>query len=137
MIKKFIFGIWASCISYSVNAQNVKRIDCVLLNKAVETEIFQKQFYICSTQEDISIIDTSMYFKGCGLPEVCSRKFSLYNKFNDSMGNKTAIVIYRVDNIKHTYSLYFYRPHTGASLNLKFRYKKNKVKLLGYEVGAF
>ncbi len=136
MIKKCIFGIWALCVIYSVNAQNIKRVDCVLLKKAIETEIFQKQFYLCSIQEDISIIDTSMYFKECGLAEIYSRKFSLYNELNGSM-SKTAIFIYRVDNVKHTYSLYFYRPHTGASLSLKFRYKNNSVKLLDYKVGAF
>jgi hypothetical protein len=137
MIAKHIFSILALLSSYFTNAQNIKKVDCVLLNKAVEAEIFRKQFYICSAQEVISIIDTSMYFKECELPEVCSRSFSLGNKFNNSMVSKTAIVIYRIDNIKHIYSLYFYRPHTGASLNLKFRYKRNKVKLLSYKVGAF
>lgn len=132
-----MFGIVALLSSYFTNAQNIKRVDCVLLNKAVETEIFQKQFFICSAQEVISIIDTSMYFTKCELPEVCDRRFSLANKFSSSMVSKTAIVIYRVDNIKHIYSLYFYRPHTGASLSLKFRYKRNKVKLLSYDIGAF
>jgi len=137
MTAKYIFGFLALLSNYFGIAQNNKRIDCVLLNKAIETKIFQKQFYVCSTQEDISIFDTSGYFKKCEIPEVCSKKLSLVNNFSKSMVSKTAIVIYRVDNIKHIYKLYFYRPHTGASLSLKFRYKRNKVKLLNYEVGAF
>lgn len=136
-MKKCVFGILTLYASYSINAQDKKVGDCILLITAIKTDVFQKHFFICNSPEVVSIIDTAMYFKQCSLFEVCNKNLILSYKLNDSLNYRAAIVIYRVDYIKHTYSLYFYCPHTGASLHLKLRYKNSKARLLSYEVGAF
>lgn len=131
----FVIGMWVIC--YSSNAQIGKKLDCILLKKSVKTEIFQKQFNICSSQENISIIDTGMYFNGCILPEVCNRNLLTYSETNSSISNDKAIYIYRIEKYKNTYKVYFFRPLSGASLNLRVKYKNGRVKILDYEVGAF
>ncbi len=137
MLKKHLLAFLVSFVLCSVNAQRIKGFDCILLRKSIESEVFQKQFYICNTPKDSVIIkDTSVYFNNCELSDLCSKKIYLSNSA-DNLSKGNVIIVYRVSKANLIYNLYFFRPATGASLSIKFKYKKDKVKLLSYKVGAF
>lgn len=137
MTRKYVLTFLASCILYSVNAQKAKNFDCLSLRKSIESDFFQKQFYVCNIQKDSMIIkDTSMYFNNCELPDVCSKKVYLSNSM-DNLSNANIVIIYRVSKTKRIYNLNFYRPVTGASLSTKLKFKNGKAKLLSYKFGAF
>src|SRR5688572_14722096 len=100
-----------------------KNLDCILLQKAIETDVFQKRFYICENTEDVYIIDTGKYFGSCNLKIVCERKLSVrYNCIG--IDSKNIIEVYRVGTKKNIFTLYFHRPLTGAALILKLKKRK-------------
>jgi len=133
-IKSFLFA-FSIVTFYLADGQDQKDFKCALLNTAIETKVFLTHFYVCEFDDELTIIDTSRYFKGCDLMKKCNTNLLLSNQA-DSLKAKSSIVLYKIENIGNIYRLYFYRPRSGITLTLKFKKKKRKFKLLGHDLGA-
>jgi len=132
---KYLLLVLCSCLFCSAKGQQV-RLSCGLLQAAIKTDIFQKRFNICKSDEDMHAVDTSKSFAGCTLKDVCKKRISVHSD-TTGIGEKDVIEIYRIDRKKNVFTLYFHRLATGATLILTLKYEKEKAKLLKYKVGAF
>ncbi|HEX4876722.1 MAG TPA: hypothetical protein VFV31_08630 [Chitinophagaceae bacterium] len=133
---KSLFALLFGCSMCLAAKGQEKKLDCMLLQGAVQTEAFEKTFYLCKSNQDINIVDTSKFFESCTLKAVCQRKLYILHELN-AVEQKSAIEIFRIDRKKNVFTLYFHRPLSGAALTLKLRYKKGKAKLLQHKSGAF
>lgn len=132
---KFYFLLLLSCFVCSSQGQE-KKLDCMLLQKAIQTEPFKKAFNLCNGNDDIYIVDTSKSFSNCTLNYLCYRKLFISNELIEAV-SKEIINIYRIDRKRNIFTIYFHRPFNGIALTLKLKYAKGKAKLLECKSGAF
>jgi len=112
-------------------------LDCRFIQASVESLQFKNRFYICNdNSKKIYIIDTTKSFDSCNNDQVCNSEI-FYGYNFESIEKKQIVEIYRVDKRKNMITIYFHRPLTGASLILKLKSKKNKIRIVGFEMGAF
>lgn len=119
-----------------VSSKAQAKVECEVLDKAISTDIFKTRFYICEQEDNIRVVDTSNFVGDCAFSEICNKKISLGNEAGGSK-SKNLIELYKISKSKNVYTLYFHRPFTGAVLIMKMKYKKKRVILMKYEVGAF
>src|SRR5688572_30001904 len=82
MIKKINSVLVLSVFWLCVHCQN-KPFDCVLLQKAIETETFKSHFFLSKyIEQSISIVDTSDFFSNCILSEIFGRKVNRHTNLS-------------------------------------------------------
>lgn len=117
----------------STCGENKEKIDCLSLERAIQSYEFINYFSVCENKSIIlSVIDTNYYFKNCTLSNTCERITKLSRKFpqnadiniGSSPENVNDIILYRIDKDQNEYNLYFWQPYSNRTL--KFNFKKNK-----------
>lgn len=136
-------------VSSIIHAQSLTNLDCVLLQKTIESKIFDKQFLPCHL-DTIILVDIYSYFNECSIKKICDKNVLLkqisdgkeaYMKELHGVSNasKNHIFIYRIDRKNKLYSLYFKHTYSGASINVHLKYskKKSRARIISYSYGAF
>ncbi len=143
-MKKMIARYLAMLIllmGYSRRAGGQERINnpCSVLQQSVNTTVFRTFFDVCTDRSsDVLIVDSIGFFSDCSFSSVCNRNLVLKRTSGKSdTPTQDVVTLYRADRDKNIYTLYFFRKYTGATVKLFLRQRKNKVKLIKAEWGAF
>lgn len=134
VILGLLFGFLPQAIGQEQNS-----FPCSVLQKAVNIKAFRTFFDVCTDRlSNVLVVDSIGFFSHCSLSAVCNRKLFLKRTIGKSdIQIQDVITLYRADHDKKLYTLYFFRPYSGATVKLFLRQKKNKVKLIKAEWGAF
>jgi len=132
---KYLLLILICCHSLFIKAQREKEFDCSLLQKAIETEVFKNQFYVCSSAR-LSIVDTSKYFSACIMQKVCNKEIKITHDTPVGINKNEIIILYKVDKVKNIHKLYFFYPSTGGTIFFTLKKRKDYIKIVKCELGA-
>lgn len=126
-------------------------LDCGLIMIAINNKAFAMQFSICGKNEPLFIFDQTKSIKNCEYQvESCDkvrnvvltndRKYDSISPgaYQDGV-DKNLIILHSVEVTKDEYKLYFWKPLTGAFVNL-FYEKQSEIesyKLVKSSTGAF
>ncbi|MBI5538537.1 MAG: hypothetical protein HY951_00625 [Bacteroidia bacterium] len=143
---KFVFALFLTVLFYPIKGQNLKYLDCVLLEKSFNTEIFKKHFFICKyPNEPLIIVDTNKYFSDCTLPLLCERKVRISRIWPTNVdinrgSSKETINLIILSDIKvnnGSYTIHFWQPCNNGSLILELRQKRQKIKIKTISYGVY
>jgi len=122
----------------TVNGQKIF-FDCELLEKSIETDAFQKHFFIRKDSNQVlMIVDTAKYFNDCYLPNICQRKVQISriypdgispNKSNNRKEDFYNIILFRADRTGNLYHLFFWQPRNNGGMQLELVKRKNYIKV--------
>lgn len=139
-----VFTLYYICTlcTYQVNAQC---INCDLLTNAVNTDFFEKEFVTKNYDNSIIIYDKAKALKNCDnfkskdlLVEVSNeKKYDLYPDTYSPDKPKNLIILISVKKENKKYILNLWRPYSGASLILTYKFKRGKAKVIKHEIGTF
>jgi len=128
-------------ISFSQN------IEYSLLKASVESDYFLKEFAFCKYDSTIIIFDKNSFSKTYKDFHLCGKKViisndTVYNKINHESYNLNKkypflIVLYNFKKSGNKYTLYFWKPYSGAVLIQTYKVKRKKIKLIENLVGSF
>jgi hypothetical protein len=123
-------------ISKSVLGQNIP-IECKVFESAINHKMFNKTFFNnINKQTTITIVDKTTMMAACG--NKLSKKVKIVTdieSFNEK--NKCSVDLLFVKQVRGGYRLYFFKPLTGACLELfvskrRIFKKKYVVNVIGY-----
>lgn len=142
MIIKPIAVIGLLLMMSFASARKLDQVDCRLLQYAINSKDFQRNFYQCDS-EQLTIIDTSGVFVNCTITDVCNRtiKFSeklIYNvNLHTGKEKKSEIVLYNFEKIENKYRIYFWHPYTNRVLALDVKKNRKGFKIAILTEGVF
>ena len=146
-MKKLILIFFVSFISCKVVPSNNYDSDlCILLEKAATSEHFKREFFICGSEIDFILFDQPRTFNKCKSLSVCDKVIQISHdeKYLSLIPNerllskdKSLLILHRVDIEDNLYTLYFWRPYSGAGVNLTFRKEMGKFELIDHTIGSF
>ena len=134
-----------SVIIFTLNALCLKgQISNELLQKAIEDKNFVLEFKV-NKIDSIMLYDKNGSVTLQNNLSICSKKITVVrdSKYNVSPEKYSIhkvinlIVLYKIITDKNKTTLMFWRPYTGASVILKYKYKRGKYKLIEHFVGTF
>jgi hypothetical protein len=141
---KYILALLLPFFVYQVKSQS---LDCSLLRKAVNTDLFKTEFKICTMDSTIVLFDKKGIINNClDTVSVCDKTIhlshdSIYNKLNPNkyIRNKyqSVLVLYELKWTGSQCSLFFWRPYSGANLKLTYKANKKEQKLISHSIGSF
>jgi hypothetical protein len=132
---KYILFFLFIILFFKVNGQK-KNLNCILIQFSIESNVFKTKFLICKSNLETHIIDKTNSFNNCILKDICNKNIDIHSDTSE-IDKKTRIELFKIEKKKNVFILYFYRPTTGAALTLKLKYIKGKLKIIGYNEGAF
>ena len=141
---KSLYFCFSLFLAQVVFAQNINHN---LVLASVESEIFKKEFTICKAENNLilfdktNLVDTISNFKVCNVQINVSHD-SAYNKVKnisnyDYRETKDLIILYNIVKARKYYTVYLWRPYTGANLEIKFKIRRKKLRLVEYRVSTF
>lgn len=146
-MKKNILFVIIFFVHYTINAQNLKMNDCIILLKSMKLDIFDKQFFITKYKnEPIFMVDTSKYFQNCNLLKISARDIIILNKWSEwnekymtnNIKYRSHIFLRVLSFNNNILTLVFFRPYNGANLVLELRKKgKRNIKIKAKSYGAY
>lgn len=91
-------------------------VSCYIINRIINTDEFQNDFFICSSLSDtIYIVDNSCIFSNCQEQVICDKTIIFSNK----IPKVERIIIYNVE-IKNNYLIvYLYKPAISSITSLE------------------
>lgn len=101
---------------------------------------------MCKDSATFILYDKHDMFKDCGLLNSCGNRITIshdakYSELspnnNRSSKDKSIIVLHKIEIKNEDYSLYFWRPYSGAAVNLTYRKNGKEFKLIDYVIGTF
>lgn len=119
---------------------------CSLLIEAFSSEHLQREFSLCKDETSFILYDKEEVLENCGLFDVCGKTIGIsydkkYDKLspndNRSTKDKSIIILHRVEIKGEYYTLYFWRPFSGAVVNLTYKKSGDKFDLVGHTIGTF
>ena len=141
---KFTFIIFISFLLGCGN--NSKEVEyCKLLNEAISSKYIQKEFFLCEDKTEFILYDKQKRFKNCAQLNVCGKEIKIshdrkYNELNSndnySTKDNSIIILHKIIKIDSTYKLYFWRPYSGAVVNLTYRISNHEIKLTNCVIGT-
>ncbi len=142
LILFIIFSLLVSC-----NDKINKNGDfCRTLSKAFSSEHLQREFYLCKDETSFVLYDKQGILRSCILFNVCGKEIPIshdkkYDQLspndNRSTTDKSIIVLYKVEIEGKSCTLYFWRPYSGAAVNLTYRRSRDEFELIDYTIGTF
>ena len=133
---KILFFLLSFSLCCENRAQKNNSSEFLILQEAIETEVFQQFFGICKDDSEILIIDTTKRFENFTSSVSCGVNIRVTSSSVSSKLSRV-LTIYRFDYHKQFYKLYFHEEFTGAMMSLKFKMKKDKTILQEVKKGAF
>lgn len=143
---KLIFFIMLS-LSINCNETSSKNGGfCSLLREAFSSEHLQREFSLCKDETSFILYDKKIVLKNCGLFNACGKAISItydekYDKLspndNRSTKDKSVIILHRLEIKGENYTLYFWRPYSGAAVNLIYKKSGDKFDLVDHTIGTF
>lgn len=133
-----LYLLFTILFNSAIIGQESVNFNCLALQKTIETKKFKEVFLNCEYKEnkELIIIDTSNVFIDCSDMEVCGRKIIIsHNWTKERAGN--IIIVTRGVRKKGYFSFCFWCPLHGGSVNLDFKEKRQKVKLINSKSGDF
>lgn len=135
-------------LSLSVVFSDISKSDnnCGLLNEALLSEHIQREFSMCEDDAKIILYDKKGVFEDCDKLSACGKEIRIshdekYDELspnnNRSTKDKSIIILHRMERDDLDYILYFWRPYSGAVVNLTYRRKGDKFELVDYVIGTF
>ena len=131
-------------ILQDIIAQNISHN---LVAFSVESEIFKKEFTICKSDSNIIFFDKTNTIDSLDKFRVCNVQInvshdSAYSKFKpssyyDDAKTKYLIIFYDIVKKGNYYTVYFWRPYSGANLEFTIRINRKKPILIKYRVSTF
>ena len=140
----FLVFIVLHLSSFTTKAQSSKKDNCHWLKKALELDIFDKQFFIKDEEyknDKLIIVDTCKLFSSCEALKVFNRDTEILREWaiknSSRLGNNVAykqyILVDIVYKTKKILTVNFWRPYNGA--NVIIEVKKSRIKVKSY--GAY
>lgn len=132
-------------ITFMLNSCPVNgQIKAQLMQKAISDKKFIFEFQTCKSDsillyDENSVINFRDNLFSCGKNVIIVRdsvykvlpgRYSIHNVYN-------LIVLYNVITNRNGIILMFWRPYSGASLRLKYKYRKGDYKIVEQIVGTF
>ena len=133
---KVLFIIIIHFFALVSNCQS-NEFDCLILQKAVNNNFFNKYFLIDKfPKETLTIIDTCNFFQNCIIKEVHNRKIEIrhYSNFNKS---KHEIYIDYMKKVKRKTTIAFFHPMSNVYLVLEIRKKIGGLRVKVKSGGVF
>ncbi len=114
-------------------------LNCLALQKTVETPIFSKQFYLENYSGDFIIVDTNKYISNCNLNSINGREILMISVMNEESNIKKdfSAVYLAIGRKGNILSIGLWCPAHGGSLTTTFEVEGNELNLLGYKIGDF
>lgn len=118
---------------------------CSLLIEAISSEHTKREFFLCKDDTQFILYDKNGIFKNCTQLNVCEKEVVIshdkkYDELspndNRSTKDKSIIILHKVEKVGANYKLYFWRPYSGAVVNLTFRQNGHKFELTDYVIGT-
>lgn len=137
-------SIILALLLFVISTHAKKQFDCTILNLAVSSKDFDKQFYVLDTSfhSNIVFIDTNRYFERCpilinGKPAEFSHELFYSPNKRAGIDSKGKIVILGITKSKGVYSIRFWAPFSNATLGLQIVKRKGKYKVITESRGSF
>jgi hypothetical protein len=143
-MRYIIFNFMA--LPYFVCAANAQLFDCKLLESAISNPNFKKEFVICKGEDFVQIFDEKRAFGDCSIMKICNKKIVITNDtlYDNITPDKHSIhkkpnliILHNIEKTRRKYTLFFWRPYSGAGLKLSFIKRWGRWKLIESEVGTF
>ncbi len=140
LILIIIFGVLLGCGDKVKNFGN-----CSLLIEAISSEHTQREFFLCKDDTQFVLYDKNGIFENCTQLKVCEKEVVIsqdkkYDELspndNRSTKDKSIIILHKVEKVGANHKLYFWRPYSGAVVNLTFRQNGRKFELADYVIGT-
>lgn len=119
---------------------------CSLLREAFSSEYLQREFFLCRDGTSFILYDKQEVLRSCRFFDVCGKEIRIshdkkYDKLspndNHSTTDKSIVVLHKVEIEGEYYTLFFWRPFSGAAVNLTYRKSRDKFGLVDYSIGTF
>lgn len=122
-------------------------VDDTLLKCVFNNEQFLSEFRICNSDVHFELYDKTKSFKDTNEYKICNGAILitdrpeldniLPNSYESTLVAKNIIVLHRISKNKKNVTLFFWQPSTGVSVNLTYKCKNGKNKLIKIENGVF
>ncbi|MBC7553860.1 MAG: hypothetical protein H7257_07760 [Taibaiella sp.] len=132
LLLSFLLAFWFPAISIAQK----KVFNCEILRKSIERKEFSQQFFLDKYNEDITIVDTGGYFNYCQPLYVGNRKAIIYHD-TCFLTKEHAIIIYNTQNYAKSSVIHFFRKCSNTSLEIEYKTKGEKVKIISALRGIF
>ena len=135
---KLLFSLLLiTCFSIEANCQSIRTSECILLQKSLENDAFNKSFLIDKfTGQTLIVIDTSNSFRNCILQEVNGRKVEIRHELSVKK-EKHEIIIDYVKKEKKITTIAFFHSLSNVYLVLELKKKGRKIRVKVKSGGVF
>lgn len=135
MTKVLFFLISVSLFS-SLNTN--KMSNNILLQTAINTDVFSKEFSLCTNKNDLIFLFDKVSFLSFDTSyQICGKTIKIIHQTPQNMTSSSLVILHRVVKNSSNCTLYFWKPYSGAVVNLKFKYKgRKKAILFDTEIGS-
>jgi hypothetical protein len=112
---------------------------CDLIYSVVSSEQALDEFFVCkNTSDTIIVFDSVEYLSTlCSPLKICGKIILFSHQTPINKLDPKYLELYRVDLSKKVYTLYIWRPYSGAAVIMTFKAKKRKIKLINWVTGSF
>lgn len=135
MTKIFFFLI---CLG-GVQCLNMQKVsNYTLLQTALTIDAFDKEFSLCANKSDTLLLyDKALFLSSDTSFRVCNKIIEVIHQAPKDITSPNVIILHRFVTKFSKYSLYFWKPYSGAIVNFKFKYRINKkITLVDMEIGS-
>lgn len=119
---------------------------CELLGIALSNEHVLREFSLCNKDLKFVLYDKGNNFMECKEIKVCDKKIDVshsnkYAKLSPNYSHiqkdESIIVLHRMEKSGTKCKLFFWRPYSGAAVNLTYKMNYNLIELNDYTIGRF
>jgi hypothetical protein len=125
-------------ISLSLNAQDA---ECSLFDLATNSKVFKLEF-------NTNKFDSLIIYDKVGILQTCSStseylkistdsKYDLTPESRNASASDNLIIFFKYERTNKKRTLYFWKPSTGAAINLTYKDRKNSHKHIKTSIGTF